>query len=119
MKRLNRAAIYRLGVPRREPMQARHSMGFLIIFGATAALLFSQTKPSDADVSNPGRINSADSRFMMKAASGGIAEVSLGQLAQDKASNQDVKDFGKMMVADHSKANDRMKDLASRKGVTI
>ena len=56
---------------------------------------------------------------MNKAAAGGIAEVKLGQLAEDKASNQAVKDFGKRMMTDHTKANDQLKDLASRKDVNL
>ncbi len=61
----------------------------------------------------------ADQQFMMKAAQGGMAEVELGRLAKDHASNQAVKDFGQQMVDDHSKANDELKDLASRKSVTL
>jgi putative membrane protein len=37
-----------------------------------------------------------------------MAEVELGQLAQQKATKAKVKDFGAMMVMDHSKANDEM-----------
>ena len=42
-----------------------------------------------------------DSTFIMKAATGGIAEVEMGNLAQQKAVNQRVKDFGTMMVKEH------------------
>jgi len=55
----------------------------------------------------------------MKAAEGGLAEVELGNLAKDKASNADVKAFGQQMVDDHSKANDELKQLASSKGITL
>src|SRR4028118_2065605 len=43
-----------------------------------------------------------DTKFMMKAASGGMMEVELGQMAQQKAKNQKVKEFGAMMVRDHT-----------------
>ena len=48
-----------------------------------------------------------------------MAEVALGQLAVEKASNADVKKFGQRMVDDHSKANDKLKQLASQKNVAL
>jgi putative membrane protein len=57
--------------------------------------------------------------FAKKAAIGGMMEVQLGQMAAQKASNQRVKDFGQMMVADHSKANDQLKALASQHNVQL
>lgn len=59
------------------------------------------------------------SDFMVKAANGGMMEVELGKSAQDKATNSRVKEFGAMMVRDHSNANDELKALASRKNVTL
>jgi putative membrane protein len=64
-------------------------------------------------------LSSDDREFMTKAAIGGMAEVELGRMAAQKASNSDVKTFGKHMVDDHSKANDELKQLASQKGVTL
>ncbi|HEX5474419.1 MAG TPA: DUF4142 domain-containing protein [Vicinamibacterales bacterium] len=64
-------------------------------------------------------VSAADKAFMKEAAIGGMAEVDLGNLAQQKASSQDVKDFGKRMVDDHSKANDELKSLAEQKSVTL
>ena len=61
----------------------------------------------------------ADSKFSVEAASGGLMEVQLGELAQQKAQSQRVKDFGSMMVRDHSKANDALKALASSKNITL
>jgi len=65
------------------------------------------------------QVSSADRMFMDKAAQGGMAEVQLGQLASQKASAQPVKDFGQRMVTDHSQANDKLKGIASSKGVTL
>ncbi|WPU95660.1 DUF4142 domain-containing protein [Mucilaginibacter sabulilitoris] len=60
-----------------------------------------------------------DSQFAVKAANGGMAEVELGQLAQEKSKDARVKSFGAMMVADHSKANDELKALATSKNITL
>ena len=48
-----------------------------------------------------------------------MAEVELGQLAAEKASNSEVKKFGQRMVEDHQKANDRLKEIASKKGIDL
>lgn len=57
--------------------------------------------------------------FVTKAASGGMMEVQLGNLAQTNAKSQRVKDFGSMMVTDHTNANDELKGLASSNNITI
>ena len=72
-----------------------------------------------AAVTSTAPLNASDSDFAKKAAEGGMMEVDLGQLAAAKATNQDVKDFGNKMVADHGKANDELKALASQKGLTL
>jgi putative membrane protein len=63
--------------------------------------------------------NSPDSDFYKLAAEGGISEVELGTLAEDKATSQDVKDFAAMMVKDHGAADDKLKSLAASKGVDL
>lgn len=60
-----------------------------------------------------------DHEFAVEAASGGMMEVQLGQLAQTNAASPKVKEFGKMMVDDHSKANEDLKAIASTKGIAL
>jgi putative membrane protein len=64
-------------------------------------------------------LTASDKKFIKDAADGGMAEVELGKLAADKASSADVKQFGQRMVDDHSKANDKLKELAAQKGVEL
>ena len=54
----------------------------------------------------------------MKASQGGMTEVEAGKLAQEKGASQDVKDFGAMMVKDHTQNNEDLMALAQTKGVT-
>jgi putative membrane protein len=63
--------------------------------------------------------DSPDSTFYKKAAEGGMSEVELGQLAQKKGTNPAVKEFGTMMVKDHSDANEKLKALAASKQVKL
>jgi putative membrane protein len=62
---------------------------------------------------------SPDSAFYKNAAEGGISEVELGNLAQTKSNNDSVKEFGAMMVKDHSAANDKLKTVAASKNVSL
>ena len=60
-----------------------------------------------------------DADFLVKAASGGMLEVQLGKLAQSNAGKQGVKDFGAMMVQDHSKGGETLKSLAMGKHIVL
>lgn len=57
--------------------------------------------------------------FVTKAASGGMMEVELGNLANEKAKSQQVKDFGAMMVNDHSAANAELKNIAASNNIPV
>jgi putative membrane protein len=67
----------------------------------------------------PSAFGQKDPDFVKEASSGGMAEVELGKLAQQKGRSQAVKDFGSRMVTDHSKANDELKAVAARKGMSV
>ncbi len=60
-----------------------------------------------------------DAKFYKHAAEGGLAEVQMGQLAQEKSTDASVKEFGSMMVTDHSAANEKLKALAATKGIEL
>jgi putative membrane protein len=64
-------------------------------------------------------VATADRGFILAAAQGGMTEVKLGELAAQKGLRDDVKEFGQMMVKDHTAINDDLKALAAQKGVTL
>ncbi len=71
-------------------------------------------------ISNPVDTTSDElGKFVLNAASGGMMEVQLGEIAQRTAASSRVKAFGAMMVKDHSKANSELKVLAAAKNVTL
>jgi putative membrane protein len=49
-----------------------------------------------------------DTKFILQAASSNLLEIRLGQLAQSKATNPAVKQFGQQMVADHSNLENQL-----------
>jgi len=74
---------------------------------ATTPLLFGQSVPP------------SDQKFAEKAAQGGKAEVELGQLAVQKASDDKVKQFGQKMVDDHTQANQKLQQVAEQEHLTL
>jgi putative membrane protein len=66
-----------------------------------------------------GQMSNADHEFVMNAAKGGKAEVELGNLASQNASNPAVKQFGQRMVSDHTQANNRLQQIAQQKGMSL
>jgi len=64
-------------------------------------------------------ITPADQNFILAVAQGGMTEVELGRMAARGGERQDVEEFGRMMVKDHSAINQDLIALASEKGVTL
>jgi putative membrane protein len=87
--------------------------------GTTSGSMSKTTTKKTMTTTSASKLSSADSKFVKEAAVGGMEEVSLGQLAAQKATDPDVKNFGQKMVDDHSKANDQLKQVASQKGITV
>jgi putative membrane protein len=56
--------------------------------------------------------DSPESKFLMDAVRGDLAEVKLGELAQQKGQSEGVREFGEMLVEDHSKALKETAELA-------
>ena len=69
--------------------------------------------------SSTAQITMSDNSFVRQAAQANYAEVQLGKLAEEKGTNQLVKDFGQRMVTDHSKANDELKPIAAKDDVAL
>jgi putative membrane protein len=72
---------------------------------------FAPTEPNDGGVHTDGQVVDA----MITANSGEVAE---GALAQSRASNLKVRNFGTLMVTDHTAAGQALGQLASAQGIT-
>jgi putative membrane protein len=58
-------------------------------------------------------------KFASEAAAGGMAEVELGKLALQKGVDPAVKEFGQHMITDHTRGNEELKAVASKKGIQL
>ena len=89
----------------------------LLLMSATSAAIV--LCGSIGTAQNTTNASSADKKFVHSALEGGNAEVALGQLAVQKGSSEDVKQFGQKMVDDHTKMGEQMKQVAQQEGVDV
>jgi putative membrane protein len=62
-------------------------------------------------------VHDGDKDFINNQVSDGTAEVELGKLASERASNPEVKRFAQMLVQDHTKAGNELKETAAKHGI--
>ena len=63
--------------------------------------------------------NEYDAEFLVDVAEANQNEMSLGKLAQQKGSMAEVKEFGKMMVEEHTKEMADLSALAAKKSISL
>jgi putative membrane protein len=100
-------------------MRVLATIASVVMLLATPALAQSGNPAGMTPGTGPQQPNNSDRVFVHAAAIGGMAEVELGNLAQQKAQNEAVKDFGRRMVEDHKQANDRLISLAKAAGIAV
>jgi putative membrane protein len=71
------------------------------------------------DAGSQRMMKSPDTAFAIRAARGGLAEVQLGKLANQKATDPEIKAFGQKMVADHTTANEKLTAIARKQEMTL
>ena len=64
-------------------------------------------------------LNEQDRMFIQNVAKANQDEIDLGNLAQQKSSNSEVKSYGNTLVTDHTKNQQELSNLAARNGVSI
>jgi putative membrane protein len=80
---------------------------------AAASVLVGLTGSSLSGAAEP-----SGGKFIKEAIQGNLAEVKVGQLAQEKGATQGVKDFGAALVKDHGTANEKATQTAQQMNVT-
>lgn len=76
------------------------------------AFMAPDTRFDRPGVPAPDQPNNTDKLFSQLLTEGGLAEVNLGELATDKAQSTAVQEFARMMINDHSEANDNLARIA-------
>ena len=91
-------------------------------FAAAAALLIAAPSVSfaqSAPAAKSGQPSAAAKDFLTDAMQGDVSEVKMGQLAEKNGGSAEMKDFGKTLVTDHTKAGEQVKATAQKVGVTV
>jgi putative membrane protein len=83
----------------------------------TSSMSKMDTTPKVADTPAPPAFS--DNDFATQAAEGGMTEVKAGELAVKMGTAASVKSLGKMMVTDHTKANNELKTIAAKNNITL
>ncbi|HVX26805.1 MAG TPA: DUF4142 domain-containing protein [Parafilimonas sp.] len=85
------------------------------------------TLPDSSNMNDTSAMNSTssapvsqqDADWAAKVANANMTEIELSKVAQDKATSDRLKNFANMMVTDHTKAGDQLKQLAATKNITL
>lgn len=64
-------------------------------------------------------IQEQDRQFAQEAAAGNESELKFATLAEQKGEADQVKEYAAMLVADHTKAGEELKQLAQEEGITL
>lgn len=72
-----------------------------------------------AALAQTATLSEKDQKFVDFAAQTDMTEAHLGQMAQDQASGQNVKDFAQMLVTDHTDDYRKLSDLGTKIGATV
>lgn len=79
----------------------------------------SNSMNNDTTSMSTAPVSQEDADWAAKIANANMTEIELSKVAQDKATSQRLKDFAAMMVTDHTKAGDQLKQLAATKNITL
>jgi len=64
-------------------------------------------------------LSAMDRQFMMMAGKDGMKEVHMGQMAVQQGQSPEIKKLGSTIVADHTKANNQLMEIATKRGVKL
>lgn len=85
----------------------------LVAAGAFSQVAMAQTGGSSASVPT------ADKNFAMMVAENDLAELQISNMALQKSNSDQVKQLAQKLIDDHTKTTNSMKEIASKKGLTL
>ena len=96
-----------------------------VLFTAALTLCVANAQQSNTESSKTAMsktsaaTTAADTKFLRAVGKADLAEIELGNLAEQKATNSEVKQFAQRMVHDHTQNREELKQVAAEEHVTL
>lgn len=87
----------------------------VLFLGSTTAFAQTNKNTTDPKADTP----TSEQQFVKDAAQGNLAEIKIGELAAQKGTTPQVRDFGDLMKFDHSKADMELKNIANKNDIQV
>jgi putative membrane protein len=92
---------------------------FYTFLGCWAVLAHQENTPTQKQSTRRATTAYTDETFIRNAAEANMAEIKLGQLAEEKAQAPEVKNLAKRILEDHTKALDELKPIAQQESINL
>ena len=102
-------------------MKTKGLLALVCAVALTAACNSNRTANREAGTTGTAGagVSNSDKNFVSDQLSDGMAEIELAKVARDHAANADVKQFAQMMIDDHTKAGDQLKQIATSNAIPV
>jgi putative membrane protein len=102
-------------------MKSKGLLALVCAVALTAACNNNRTANREAGTAGTAGagVSNSDKNFVSDQLSDGMAEIELAKVARDHAANSDVKQFAQMMIDDHTKAGDQLKQIATSNSIPV
>ena len=102
-------------------MKAKGLLALVCAVALTAACNNNRAANREAETTGTAGagVSNSDKNFVSDQLADGMAEVELAKVARDHAASADVKQFAQMMIDDHTKAGDQLKQIAASNSIPI
>jgi len=102
-------------------MKAKGLLALVCAVALTAACNSNRTANREAETTGTAGagVSNSDKNFVSDQLADGMAEIELAKVARDHAASADVKQFAQMMIDDHTKAGDQLKQIATSNSIPV
>ena len=94
-------------------------LAIVALFAASLCFAASVKAADETKMQSQSKLSANDKKFVKKAYKGGLEEVDLAKIANEKAKNEATKAVAERMITDHTKANEELLNIAKEEHVDL